>query len=272
MLPRVLDRTYEVTSIVTANGLDKEVCLFHLSSWTISVIDVYFMVFWWFRVIFVQVFPCISLVILNILLFSAMRRAEQRRRRLTINRTNNNMKKNKTAKQKKGTVGRRLSMFGFSKEQRDRRQRDANSTTMMLIVVIAVFLAVELPLSTMTALHTISSSMGEDFLDYNLVSNIILFINAIICLSYPLNFAIYCGMSRQFRTTFRTLFLTPIRNRLCRNIAAGDGGEQDHTDGITGNKSRLDPTASASQTKISKIVSAAHNTSSDTNGLLTTNL
>ena len=48
-------------------------------------------------------------------------------------------------------------MFGFSKEQRDRRQRDANSTTMMLIVVIAVFLAVELPLSTMTALHTISS-------------------------------------------------------------------------------------------------------------------
>ena len=39
-----------------------------------------------FRVIFVQVLPCISLVILNILLFSAMRRAEQRRRRLTINR------------------------------------------------------------------------------------------------------------------------------------------------------------------------------------------
>ena len=59
-----------------------------------------------FRVIFVQVFPCISLVILNILLFSAMRRAEQRRRRLTINRTNNNLKKNNAAKQKRGTVGR----------------------------------------------------------------------------------------------------------------------------------------------------------------------
>jgi len=270
MLPRVLDRTYEVTSIVTSSGVDKEVCLFHLSSWTISVIDVYFMLFWWFRVIFVQVVPCISLVILNILLFSAMRRAEQRRRRLTINRTNNNMKKNKTAKQKRGTVGRRLSMFGFSKEQRDRRQRDANSTTMMLIVVIAVFLAVELPLSTMTALHTISSSMGEDFLDYILVSNIILFINVIICLSYPVNFAIYCGMSRQFRTTFRALFLTPIRNSLCLNAGGGDGGEMENTDVITGNKSRLD--TAASQTKMSKIVSAVNNTSSDTNGLLTTNL
>ena len=64
-----------------------------------------------FRVIFVQVVPCISLVILNILLFSAMRRAEQRRRRLTINRTNNNEKRNASTaaantKAKRGTIGR----------------------------------------------------------------------------------------------------------------------------------------------------------------------
>ena len=39
-------------------------------------------------------------------------------------------------------------------------------------------------------------SVDEDFLDYKLVGNITLFINCIICLSYPLNFAIYCGMSR----------------------------------------------------------------------------
>jgi hypothetical protein len=50
-----------------------------------------------------------------------------------------------------------MSIFEFSKESRDRRQRDANNTTMMLIVVIAVFLVVELPLSCITALHTISS-------------------------------------------------------------------------------------------------------------------
>ena len=39
-----------------------------------------------FRVIFVQVFPCISLVILNILLFSAIRRAERRRQKLLASR------------------------------------------------------------------------------------------------------------------------------------------------------------------------------------------
>merc|ERR1719412_747277 len=99
---------------------------------------------------------------------------------------------------------------------------------MMLIVVIAVFLAVELPLSTMAALHTISSSMGEDFLDYNLVSNIILFINVIICLSYPLNFAIYCGMSRQFRTTFREVIINPVINffSLCAMCGCRSNNDQ----------------------------------------------
>ena len=58
---------------------------------------------------------------------------------------------------------RRMSIFGFTKESRDRRQRDANSTTMMLIVVIAVFLAVEIPLSVISALHTISSRWSIGF-------------------------------------------------------------------------------------------------------------
>ena len=46
-----------------------------------------------------------------------------------------------------------------------------------------------------------------EFLDYQLVNNIILFINVIICLSYPLNFAIYCGMSRS-----SILFMNPFLN------------------------------------------------------------
>ena len=39
--------------------------------------------FFWFRVFFVHLLPCIFLVIFNILLCSAMKKAEQRRKRLT---------------------------------------------------------------------------------------------------------------------------------------------------------------------------------------------
>ena len=92
------------------------------------------------------------------------------------------------------------------------RQRDAQSTTLMLVVVIGVFLCTEIPLMVITALHTLSnrflvicnhtsSSNGAffsfyTFLDYDVAKNIVLIINALICLSYPVNFAIYCGMSR----------------------------------------------------------------------------
>ena len=38
-----------------------------------------------------------------------------------------------------------------------RQQRDAASTTLMLIVVIAVFLATEIPLMVITVLHTLSN-------------------------------------------------------------------------------------------------------------------
>jgi len=104
----------------------------------------------------------------------------------------------------------------------------------MLVVVIGVFLATELPLMVITALHTLSSRLHTSsnfatsatittstnhhhhaiststpsiypFMDYEVANTMVLVINTIICLSYPLNFAIYCGMSRQFRDTCRAL-------------------------------------------------------------------
>ena len=39
------------------------------------------------------------------------------------------------------------------------RQRDAQSTTLMLVVVIGVFLCTETPLMVITALHTLSNRL-----------------------------------------------------------------------------------------------------------------
>ena len=71
-----------------------------------------------FRILFVHWIPCISLVILNFLLFRAMRDAEKKRARLL----NSNRKVN--------------VIKGESKESK--KIRDANTTTLMLIVVISV--------------------------------------------------------------------------------------------------------------------------------------
>ena len=69
-----------------------------------------------FRVLFVHLIPCVSLVILNILLFRTMKEAEKKRERLL------------NCKQK--------ALKGESKESK--KLRDSNCTTLMLIVVITV--------------------------------------------------------------------------------------------------------------------------------------
>jgi len=157
------------------NGHLVSVCGIKHAWW---VRDFYFMIYFSFRVIFVHSLPCISLVVLNVLLFRAMREAQLRREVL----------------------------FRDNRSSECRKIRDSNCTTLMLIVVVTVFLIVEIPLAVVTALHIISNS-GLDILDYSIANTLILFTNFFIIMSYPINFAIYCGMSRQFRETFMELFI-----------------------------------------------------------------
>lgn len=141
-------------------------------------IDLYFTTYFSFRVMFVHLLPCVLLVILNLLLFRAMKEAQNKRKIL----------------------------FRENRKKECKKLRDTNCTTLMLIVVVTVFLIVEIPMAVITALHIISSAIIE-FLDYSVANLFILFSNFLIMVSYPINFAIYCGMSRQFRETFKEIFI-----------------------------------------------------------------
>ncbi len=199
-----------------------------------------------FRVLFVHLIPCVSLVFLNILLFRAMRQADKKREKLL----NSNKKANS----------------GKGESRESRKIRDSNTTTLMLIIVISVkippswgkmrlyltvfqvFLAVELPMGIVVILHTLSSTI-DDFLDYSVAKLVILICNLCICLSYPLNFGIYCGMSRQFRETFKELFFSrgigrrgSPSFRMVSRIEAGTRTQQNNGGGNTtgnGNKYTL---------------------------------
>ena len=71
----------------------------------------------------------------------------------------------------------------------------------------------EVPLGAIIVLHVLSSSIGTDFLNYEVVGAVVLVVNMMISLSYPLNFGIYCGMSKQFRDTFTELFIKRVTQR-----------------------------------------------------------
>lgn len=76
----------------------------------------------------------------------------------------------------------------------------------MLVAVVGLFLLVEFPLGILLIIMIISNTFDIHILDKPTFQTLSLFSNFFILLSYPLNFFIYCGMSKQFRETFKRLF------------------------------------------------------------------
>ena len=90
--------------------------------------------------------------------------------------------------------------------------RRTNRTTFMLIILNIVFLLVEVPLSILIMLHAISSRFEKfniywiliyfaffsfyEFLNYDIANLLVLIFNFLIVISYPINFGIYCSLSR----------------------------------------------------------------------------
>lgn len=180
-MPCRFRRSFVPVSIVVD---DANVTVYHVqtSDWVDDYIgeDMYFSTYFLFRLLFVHLIPCILLVILNLLLVRAMRQAQERRK----------------------------TLFRENRKKESKKLREANCTTLMLVVVVTVFLIVEIPLAVITVLHIISSAIYE-FLDYAMANTLILVTNFLLMVSHPINFAIYCGMSRQFRETFKEIFGRP---------------------------------------------------------------
>lgn len=163
--PKILISNYFSSSYtlveIDFNNETTTACHISIADWVYNYVgaNLYFSSYYLFRIMFVHLVPCVSLVTLNILLFKAMKQAQDRRKIL----------------------------FRENRKKECKKLRDANCTTLMLIVVVTVFLIVEIPLAVISALHIISSAIFE-FLDYRVANLFILFANFLLMVSYPINF------------------------------------------------------------------------------------
>ncbi|XP_017491262.1 PREDICTED: sex peptide receptor-like, partial [Rhagoletis zephyria] len=185
---RFFDTQYESVTCADDQNMATTACLQKVSSW-VTRPEIYFPLYFGFRIVFVNLGPCIALVILNVLLFSALQRAQKTRLKL---------------------------LQDGNASSRKKRNDLSNSTTYMLIVVVSVFLCVEIPMAIATIIHLlvnmeIITFEGDSHRPFTQIT--VLLVNFIIMLSFPLNFAIYCGMSAQFRNTFKALFVGRLFNQ-----------------------------------------------------------
>jgi hypothetical protein len=160
----------------------------------------------WVQAMFVKFVPCLCLTVLSGLLVKSLREADKRRKKLHAAR--HKAIRDKVKDKDKGVKGSFHGNWGSA----DKR---ANRTTAMLLTVVLLFLATELPQGVLSLL--------SGLLDQNFVSEIYSplgdVMDILVLLNSSVNFIIYCVMSKQFRVTFTTLFC-PYASKLTADGAS----------------------------------------------------
>uniref|UniRef100_A0AC35U4K6 G_PROTEIN_RECEP_F1_2 domain-containing protein n=1 Tax=Rhabditophanes sp. KR3021 TaxID=114890 RepID=A0AC35U4K6_9BILA len=156
---------------------------------------VYFNLYFWTRVIFFILVPSILLTFLNFSLIRGIRKAEKRKQRLL---------KEKRAREAE-------------------KQRDSNSTSMMLVIISSIFLIVNLPQAIFMGIMCFCNTFEIELNLMNGDSRIIFMManNMLLLITYPINFGIYCFMSSAFRQAFKSLFCSKSQKNVIVNNSSG---------------------------------------------------
>ncbi|CAI2358243.1 unnamed protein product [Caenorhabditis sp. 36 PRJEB53466] len=141
---------------------------------------VFFNIYFWTRALGFIILPSFLLVLLNGLLIKGIRRAQQRKQRLLREK----------------------------RSEEAARQRDSNSTSLMLVAIVSIFLIVNLPQAIFMGLLCVCEtfSIRLSMLEGAFPAVFLITSNMIVIATYPFNFGIYCFMSSSFRQTFKAMF------------------------------------------------------------------
>ncbi|XP_067928723.1 sex peptide receptor-like [Watersipora subatra] len=173
--PRLFDSSFVMVSIYSDDDGDRmETCVEVLQDWAEYTKTVYFPVYYWIRLVTVHLIPTIGLIILTIILIAVIKTSSRRRRRLILQNRNSEW----------------------------RKVREANCTTLLLVVVVSVFIIVEVPIGSLMLL-TVTKNQNENKginLNQEQQEMLTTIFNFVVLISYPTNFFIYVGMSKQFRS------------------------------------------------------------------------
>uniref|UniRef100_A0A1I7Z511 G_PROTEIN_RECEP_F1_2 domain-containing protein n=1 Tax=Steinernema glaseri TaxID=37863 RepID=A0A1I7Z511_9BILA len=159
--------------------------------------------------------PCILLVVFTWKLIVAIRLADKRHIDLLTR-----SKRKKIPELELNTTDSSSDRAGTTRMAKPRgstvyeSKRSLKQNTRMLIVVILLFLVTEIPAALIFSVHVGAVAFQiHSILRYYHVMNVLLIIrNVLIVISYPFRFAIYCGMSQQFREAVQQMISRRRKN------------------------------------------------------------
>lgn len=183
--------------------------VYHLDTWTYAATcamiqtpvletlgqTVFFNIYFWTRALGFVITPSILLVLFNALLIKGIRKAQRRK----------------------------LRLMREKRSEEAARQRDSNSTSLMLVAIVSIFLIVNLPQAIFMGLLCVCEtfSFTLPIFEGPFPGMFLITSNMIVIATYPINFGIYCFMSSSFRQTFKLMFCPGTNQLQCdRRIEA----------------------------------------------------
>ncbi len=148
------------------------------------------------RIIFINIFGSIFLIIINGLLIGKVKHSGDQRRKIFPSAS--------------GRLNSSIQMNSHCYHLAAGRISESNRTTVMLVIVVTITASLEIPVGIYLFLASISTYFELGLLSDSLEIKLSLFLNSCMQITYPLNFFILCGMSKQFRKTFTSIYLNFI--------------------------------------------------------------
>ncbi|VDK45416.1 unnamed protein product [Anisakis simplex] len=189
---------FETSISVQLDDTSKRFCIRLYTSFVEKTIgaNAFYSVIHCYRAVFVHILPCALLILFTGKLFRTINKADRKR-------SYQSFPSRKSAYHTTSMLANSASFPSSS--------RLMQSTTKMLVVVIAIFLLIEIPVALIFLLHFVVVVYGlMPRSMYQPINNLIIIRNFMIILTYPFNFAIYFGMSSSFQLQFRQLFTRKI--------------------------------------------------------------
>lgn len=143
----------------------------------------------WTQAIFIKLLPCFLLTIFSLLLLKTMKDAERRRNRLLNNVP---LSEGDTS-----TLGNSTKNV-----KKTRKTSRSNRTTRMLLTVVFLFIITNTPQGILNLLSGVIKNFFQDV--YSPLGDLL---DIMTLLNNGINFVLYCTMSKQFRETFKKVFL-----------------------------------------------------------------
>ncbi|XP_026495196.1 G-protein coupled receptor dmsr-1-like [Vanessa tameamea] len=138
----------------------------------------------WIYSVFLKLIPCVVLSILSVCLILKMKSSDRRRQKLL----------------KKSAVATNEGEKARLNEDGGKRGGRTDRTTRMLVALLGLFLATELPQALFGLLTAIAPHLfGICYYAFGEVMDLMALVGSAV------NFVLYCSMSRQFRSTFTRL-------------------------------------------------------------------